>query len=111
LAKSIPKLLEKAKIECPPPYESQRHGKRYRLKRSKARNLFERLRDFEQGVRLMEVAAVHQDKPYHMGIHGHVSRSSLADVNERRDWRIYADLGQALIHSALSLYAVEDLEL
>jgi len=44
------KLIEKAELECPPPDESQRKGKRGRLKRSKARNLLERLRDFEQDV-------------------------------------------------------------
>jgi transposase len=44
------KLLEKAETECPPPDESQRKGKRGRIKRSKARNLLERLRDFEQDV-------------------------------------------------------------
>jgi len=53
------KLLEKAEIECPPPDESQRKGKRGRLKRSKARNLLERLREFEQDVlRFMVVAEV-----------------------------------------------------
>ncbi len=40
-------LLKKTEAECPPPDESQRKGKRGRLKRSKARNLLERLRDFE----------------------------------------------------------------
>ncbi len=40
-------LLGKAEKECPPPDESQRKGKRGRLKRSKSRNLLERLRDFE----------------------------------------------------------------
>jgi len=43
-------LIKKAEIECPPPDESQRKGKRGRLKRSKARNLLERLRDFEDDV-------------------------------------------------------------
>ena len=53
------KLLEKAEIECPPPDESQRKGKRGRLKRSKARNLLERLRDFEQDVlRFIHVESV-----------------------------------------------------
>ena len=53
------RLLKKAEIECPPPDESQRKGKRGRLKRSKARNLLERLRDFEQDVlRFMEVESV-----------------------------------------------------
>ena len=53
------RLLKKAETECPPPDESQRKGKRGRLKRSKARNLLERLRDFEQDVlRFMEVKRV-----------------------------------------------------
>ena len=53
------RLLKKAEIECPPPDESQRAGKRGRLKRSKARNLLERLRDCEQDVlRFMEVEDV-----------------------------------------------------
>jgi len=53
------KLLDKADGECPPPDESQRKGKRGRLKRSKSRNLLERLRYFEQDVlRFMEVERV-----------------------------------------------------
>ena len=53
------RLLKKAETECPPPDESQRKGKRGRLKRSKARNLLERLRDFEHDVlRFMEVESV-----------------------------------------------------
>jgi len=52
-------LLQKAETECPPPDERQRKGKRGRLKRSKARNQLERLRDFEQDVlRFMEVENV-----------------------------------------------------
>lgn len=42
---------------------------------------------------------------YHMGIRGRVSRSTLADANERRDWRIWADVAQALIAQARVLYA------
>lgn len=45
---------------------------------------------------------------YHFGIRGHVSRSTLADANETRDFRIYADLAQALIATARPLYAGED---
>jgi len=53
------KLLEKTDIECPPPDENQRKSKRGRLKRSKARNLLERLRDFEQDVlRFMEMESI-----------------------------------------------------
>ena len=53
------RLLKKAGTECQPPDESQRKGKRGRLKRSKARNLLVRLRDFEQDVlRFMGVESV-----------------------------------------------------
>ena len=43
-----------------------------------------------------------------MGIRGNVSKSTLADANENRDWRIYADFAQILIHHARSLYIDED---
>lgn len=43
-------ILKKAEVECPPPDKTQRKGKRGRMKRSKARNLLERLRDFENDV-------------------------------------------------------------
>ena len=48
------------------------------------------------------------EKLYHMGIRGKVSRSTLADANEKRDWRIYSDFAQILIHEARQLYANED---
>ena len=41
---------------------------------------------------------------YHMGIRGRVRRSTLADANERRDWRIWADLARGLIAQARALY-------
>ena len=44
---------------------------------------------------------------YHMGIRGTVSRSTLADANEARDWRIYADFAQVLIREARQLYLHE----
>ena len=46
---------------------------------------------------------------YHLGIRGNVARSTLADANEQRDWRSYADLAQWLIARARKLYAQEDL--
>jgi len=52
-------LLLKADIECPPPDEGKRNGKRGRLKRSKSRNLLERLRTYEDDVlRFMEIEDV-----------------------------------------------------
>lgn len=57
------------------------------------------------------IACLRQLKPklYHAGIRGTVSRSTLADANEKRDWRIYADFAQALIAQARPLYADEPL--
>ncbi len=43
-------------------------------------------------------------KLYHMGLRGQVSRSTLADANELRDWRIYATFASALIEQARELY-------
>lgn len=50
-------------------------------------------------------------KLYHMGIRSPVKRSTLADANELRDWRIYAEFAQRLIMQARTLYATEDLGL
>ena len=60
------------------------------------------LRDIECCLRAMH------KRLYHMGIQGKVSRSTLAYANENRDWRIYCDFAQILIHEARSLYADED---
>jgi hypothetical protein len=48
-------------------------------------------------------------KLYHMGFREPVHRSTLADANETRDWRIYAELAQRLIAQARRLYASESL--
>ena len=44
-----------------------------------------------------------QPKLYHMGIRGKVSRSTLADANERRDWHIWMDFAKVLIRQARDL--------
>jgi len=62
----------------------------------------ESLRDIECCLR-----AIHE-KLYHIGIRGRISRSTLADANEKRDWRIYSDFAQILIHEARQLYVDED---
>ncbi len=61
----------------------------------------ESLRDIESCLRALP------EKLYHLGIRGKVSRSTLADANENRDWRIYADFAQVLINEARKLYADE----
>ncbi len=62
----------------------------------------ESLRDIECCLRAMK------EKLYHMGIRGKISRSTLADSNENRDWRIYCDFAQILIHQARQLYSNDD---
>jgi len=63
----------------------------------------ESLRDVEACLRAQPT------KLYHLGIHGKVSRSALADANESRDWRIYCEFAQGLIRIARPLYAKESL--
>lgn len=61
----------------------------------------ESLRDIETCLR------AYASKLYHVGIRGAVARSTLADANERRDWRIYQDFALSLIEVARKLYARE----
>ncbi|HVQ63213.1 MAG TPA: IS4 family transposase [Terriglobia bacterium] len=53
----------------------------------------------------------HRPKLYHSGFRSLVKRSTLADANEGRDWRIYADFAKTLIDTARPLYADTDLGL
>ena len=53
----------------------------------------------------------HREKLYHVGFRGGVSRSTLADANEIRDYRIYQDFGYHLIDTARFLYQGEEMEL
>ena len=63
----------------------------------------ESIRDIETCLRAVG------NKLYHMGIRSTVSRNNLSHANGTRDWRIYADFAQILIHDAKSLYAGDDL--
>ena len=91
----------------------QRYRGHYKMQRFSCREQYlcmafaqltyrESLRDIEACLRAQH------SKLYHMGIRARVSRSTLADANEKRDWHIYADLAQALIHIARRLYLHED---
>jgi len=63
----------------------------------------ESLRDIETCLRAM------RPKLYHCGFRGSIARSTLADANENRHWRIYADFAQVLIRIARKLYASDSL--
>ena len=52
-----------------------------------------------------------QGRLYHMGFRGSIARSTLAEANESRSWRIYADFAQVLILEAKDLYKGDDFDL
>jgi hypothetical protein len=62
----------------------------------------ESLRDIEACLRAIGT------RRYHMGIRGTIARNTLAQANQLRDWRIYADFAQVLINIARPLYAHDD---
>ncbi len=65
---------------------------------------------YRESLRDIEIClSVHAAKLYHMGFREPVRRSTLADANERRDWRIHAEIAQRLITQARRMYADEDL--
>src|SRR5471030_2893595 len=64
---------------------------------------------YRESLRDIEVClAAQAGKLYHMGIGAAIARSTLADANESRDWRIYFELAQRLIIKARALYVDED---
>jgi hypothetical protein len=63
----------------------------------------ESLRDIEACL------SSHREKLYHVGMRGKISRSTLSDANERRDFRIYEEVGYSLIRIARKLYQTEEL--
>jgi hypothetical protein len=64
---------------------------------------------FRESLRDIEVCLrSHEAKLYHLGIRGHVARSTLAYANENRDWRVYRDFARALIVTARKLYVHDD---
>jgi len=66
---------------------------------------------YRESLRDIEVClAAQAAKLYHMGFRQPVRRSTLADANETRDWRIYADFAHRLIAEARRLYADDSLD-
>ncbi|TAN39383.1 MAG: IS4 family transposase [Nitrospirae bacterium] len=104
-------------LDCLPTYDFHTCVRRYhghrRVRRFSCRDQFlcmvfaqlayrESLRDIETCLRAL------QPKLYHAGIRATMAKSTLAEANERRDWRIYADFAQMLIARARQLYAGDD---
>lgn len=93
-----------------------RYGGDYRIRTFRCTEQFRVLAfaqlTYRESLRDIEACLSAQaSKLYHMGISKTISRSTLADANESRDWRIYADFAQRLIVQARKLYAGENLGL
>ena len=95
--------------KCVKHYQDERYVKRFRCLDQFLVMAFgqlthrESLRDIESCLRAQN------NKLYHMGIRSIISRSTLADANEQRNWKIHAKFAQSLIKIARLLYAEEDL--
>ncbi len=93
-----------------------RYGGDYRIRTFRCTEQFRVLAfaqlTYRESLRDIEAClSAQESKLYHMGISRIISRSTLADANESRDWRIYADFAQRLITQARKLYAGENLGL
>lgn len=67
---------------------------------------------YRESLRDIEIClSAQSSKLYHMGIRTPIKKSTLADANESRDWRIYADFASILIRQARKLYALDSLDI
>jgi len=91
--------------KCVSRYDGERHAKSFSCWDQFLSMVFAQL-TYRESLRDIE-ACLHSigGKLYHMGFRSKVARSTLADANEFRDWRIYADFAQVLIALARPLYA------
>ena len=96
---------------CVQHYNGNRHAKSFTCQDQYRSMAFAQL-TYRESLRDIEACLKAQsNKLYHMGIRSKVARSTLAEANEKRDWRIYADFAHSLIHAARQLYIDEDLGL
>ena len=94
---------------CVARYQGNRYAKRFSCWDQFLAMAFAQL-TYRESLRDIEAClSAQRHKLYHCGISGPVRRSSLADANERRDWRIYADFARTLIDIARPLYANTEL--
>lgn len=92
-------------------YDGDRSVKRFTCQEQYRAMAFAQL-TYRESLRDIEICLSAQaSKLYHMGFREPVRRSTLADANETRDWRIHADFAQRLIAQARKLYADTDLGL
>lgn len=96
---------------CVERYQGERYVKQFRCLDQYLAMSFAQLTHRESLRDIEACLQAQSSKLYHMGLRSSISRSTLADANEQRDWRIYADFAQALIKIARPLYAGDELGL
>ena len=92
---------------CIQRYQGHRHVKRFSCQDQYRCMAFAQLTQRESLRAIEACLRAHSNKLYHTGLRSTVSRSTLADANEQRDGRIYADFAHSLIHTARRLYLDE----
>ena len=97
--------------KCVERYQGERYVKQFRCFDQYLAMSFAQLTHRESLRDIEACLQAQSSKLYHMGLRSSISRSTLADANEQRDWRIYADFAQALIKIARPLYAGDELGL
>ena len=97
--------------KCVERYQGERYVKQFRCFDQYLAMSFAQLTHRESLRDIEACLKAQSSKLYHMGLRSSISRSTLADANEQRDWRIYADFAQALIKIARPLYAGDELGL
>ena len=97
--------------KCVERYQGERYVKQFRCFDQYLAMAFAQLTPRESLRDIEACLQAQSSKLYHMGLRSSISRSTLADANEQRDWRIYADFAQALIKIARPLYAGDELGL
>ena len=92
---------------CVARYHGERYAKRFSCREQFLAMAFGQLTNRESLRDVVACLSAHHSKLYHLGFNTSLTRSTLADANERRDWRIWRDLALALIAYARPLYLDE----
>lgn len=93
--------------QCVARYDGERRTKRLTCWEQFLALSFGQL-SFRKSLRdIVTCLTAHQEKMYHLGFQSPIRRSTLAEANKHRDWRIYRDFAVLLIEEARKLYVGE----
>ena len=93
--------------QCVARYQGERYAKNFSCRDQFLAMAFGQLAYRESLRDVVACLSSHDKKRYHLGFRSLVTRSTLADANEKRDWRMYRDFAEVLIEKARKLYVNE----